>query len=174
MLHITYTKKGFEHFIFSDVSSNTVTMCVAGGVILGAIDACLGSPGLYHGPIDLQLLRDIDCGKLSANEAFSSAGVLRKSWLKGKDDELALDALALFVAMEISAMCVLINDYGKSTPEVFLTGSAGDSQEMKSKIDKLLSVKTKTLTRYSAAIGSAEIAEDVFHGAKNILGIEVE
>ena len=167
-------KKGFEHFIFSDVSSNTVTMCVAGGVIIGAIDACLGSPGLYHGPIDLQLLRDIDCGKLSANEAFSNAGVLRKSWLTEKDDELALDALSLFVAMEISAMCVLINDYGISTYDVFLTGSAGDSQEMKSKIDNLLGVKTKTLTRYSAAIGSAEIAEDVFHGATNILGIEVE
>ena len=167
-------KKGFENFIFSDVSSNTVTVCVVEGVIIGAIDACHGSPGLYQGPIDLQLLRDIDEGKLSANEAFSNAGVLRKKWLKGRDDELALDTLSLFVAMEISALRVLMNDYGIPTCEVFLTGSAGDSREMRRKIDKLLDVKTKTLTKYSAAIGCAEIAEDVFHGVKNILGIEVE
>jgi putative methanogenesis marker protein 12 len=167
-------KKGFENFIFSDVSSNTVTVCVAKGVIAGAIDACLGSPGLYQGPIDLQLLRDIDEGKLSANEAFSNAGVLSKRWLKERDDELALDTLALFVAMEISAMLVLMVDYDISTCDIFLTGSMGDSRRMKGKIDKLVGVKAKTLTRYSAAIGCAEIADDVFHGVKNILGIEVE
>lgn len=169
-------KKGFENFIFSDVSSNTVTVCVAKGVIAGAIDACLGSPGLYQGPIDLQLLRDIDEGKLSANEAFSNAGVLNKRWWKERDDDglLALDTLALFVAMEISAMLVLMVDYEISTCDIFLTGSMGDSLRMKGEIDKLVGVNAKTLTRYSAAIGCAEIADDVFHGVKNILGIEVE
>jgi len=165
-------KKCYADFIFSDVSSNTVTMCVTGGVIIGAIDACLGSPGLYQGPIDLQLLRDIDAKKVSANEAFSNAGVLRKS--RVKDTDKALDTLSLFVAMELSAMGVLMNDYGISSYDVFLTGSAGENPAIKRKIEKLLDVKVETSTRYSAAIGCAEIAEDVFHGVKNILGIEVE
>ena len=170
-------KKGFENFIFADISSNTVTMSVVEGIIIGAMDACLGSPGLYQGPIDLQLLRDIEDGRVSANDAFSTAGVLRKKWLPGVDDEdLAMDCLSLFAAMEISAMCVLMKDYGIETSDskVFLTGSAGEKAEIKQRIDRLVGVETETLTKYSAAIGCAEIAKDVFYGAKNILGIKVE
>ncbi len=169
-------KKGFKNFIFSDISSNTVTMAVAKGIIIGAIDACMGSPGLYQGPIDLQLLREIEEGKLSANEAFSNAGVLRKKWLKAsvRNEELFLDTLSLFAAMEISAMRVLMKDYGASTCEVFLTGSEGEKEEIKRRIDSFLDVKAKPLTKYSAAIGCAEIAKDVFYGEKNILGIEAE
>jgi len=169
-------KKGFENFIFSDISSNTVTMSVVEGIIIGAIDACLGSPGLYQGPIDLQLLRDIEGNKLSANDAFSNAGVLRKKWLKAGVRNEALDALSLFAAMEISAMRVLMKDYGieASSSKVFLTGSMGEKEEIKRRIDRLLSIKAETITRYSAAIGCAETAKDVFYGEKNILGIEVE
>ena len=169
-------KKGFTNFIFSDISSNTVTMAVAKGIIIGAIDACIFAPGLYQGPIDLQLLREIEEGKLSANEAFSNAGVLRKKWLKAsvRNEELVLDTLSLFAAMEISAMRVLMKDYGASTSEVFLTGSEGEKEEIKRRIDRLLDVKTRPLTKYSAAIGCAEIAKDVFFGERNILGIEAE
>jgi len=35
-------------------------------------------------------------------------------------------------------------------------------------------VKTQTLTRYSAAIGCAEIARDVYYGKNEIMGIKVE
>jgi putative methanogenesis marker protein 12 len=169
-------KKGFEHFIFSDISSNTVTMAVASGILIGGIDACLGSPGLYHGPIDLQMLREIEAGRLSANEAFSTAGVLRKKWLKAevRDDNLVMDTLALFAAMELSAMRLLMTDYGVPTPEIFLTGSEGEKEELKKRIDRLLRIKTETITRYSPAIGCAEIAKDVFYGEKSILGIDVE
>ena len=164
-------KKGFEHFIFSDISSNTVTICVANGVIIGGIDACIGAPGLYQGPIDLQLIRDIDSGRLSAGDAFANAGVMRK--------RIAADALAtlsLFVAMEISAMRVLTNDYGIciSADAIFLTGSEGEKEAMKERVDQLLGVKTRTLTRYSAAIGCAEIARDVYYGKREIMGIKVE
>ena len=164
-------KKGFEHFIFSDISSNTVTICVVNGVIIGGIDACIGAPGLYQGPIDLQLIRDIDSGRLSAGDAFANAGVMRK--------RIAADALAtlsLFVAMEISAMRVLTNDYGIciSADAIFLTGSEGEKEEMKERVDQLLGVKTRTLTRYSAAIGCAEIARDVYYGKREIMGIKVE
>lgn len=164
-------KKGFEHFIFSDISSNTVTICVVNGVIIGGIDACIGAPGLYQGPIDLQLIRDIDNGRLSAGDAFANAGVMRK--------RIAADALAtlsLFVAMEISAMRVLTNDYGIciSADAIFLTGSEGEKEAMKERVDQLLGVKTRTLTRYSAAIGCAEIARDVYYGKREIMGIKVE
>ncbi|MCD6209570.1 MAG: methanogenesis marker 12 protein [Methanophagales archaeon] len=164
-------KKGFEHFIFSDISSNTVTICVVNGVIIGGIDACIGAPGLYQGPIDLQLIRDIDSGRLSAGDAFANAGVMRK--------RIAADALAtlsLFVAMEISAMRVLTNDYGIciSADAIFLTGSEGEKEAMKERVDQLLGVKTRTLTRYSAAIGCAEIARDVYYGKREIMGIKVE
>jgi len=164
-------KKGFEHFIFSDISSNTVTICVVNGVIIGGIDACIGAPGLYQGPIDLQLIRDIDSGRLSAGDAFANAGVMRK--------RIAADVLAtlsLFVAMEISAMRVLTNDYGIciSADAIFLTGSEGEKEAMKERVDQLLGVKTRTLTRYSAAIGCAEIAKDVYYGKREIMGIKVE
>ncbi len=173
-------KKGFKSFVFADISSNTITMSVVRGIIIGAIDACLGSPGLYQGPIDLQLLRDIEDGRISANDAFSNSGVLQKKWTKaGGDEELVLDTLSLFAAMEISAMLVLMRDYGvesnlASDCKIFLTGSVGEKEEMKRRINQLLGVETETLTKYSAAIGCAEIAKDVFYGETNILGIRVE
>ncbi|MCD6455312.1 MAG: methanogenesis marker 12 protein [Methanophagales archaeon] len=174
-------KKGFENFIFADISSNTVTMSVAEGKIIGAIDACLGSPGLYQGPIDLQRLREIDEGRITANEAFSNSGVLRKNWTNGSagNEELAMDALSLFAAMEIAAMRVFMTDYGgveAGEYKIFLTGSVGEREEIKQRIDQLLGINSEavTITMYSAAIGCAEIARDVFYGAKRILGIEVE
>lgn len=167
-------KKGNNNFIFSDISSNTVTMAVAKGTIIGALDACILAPGLYQGPVDLQLLRLIDDGELTANEAFSNAGILSKIWHKEKDEALFSDTLSLFVAMEISALRVLMRDYYVPNCEVFLTGSEGEKESIKERINRLLDLKSRTLTRYSAAIGCAEIAKDVFYGERDILGIEVE
>jgi len=184
-------KKGFENFIFSDISSNTVTVAVASGEVVGAVDACLGAPGLFQGPLDLQLLREIESGRVSANEAFSNAGVLRKRWVGGVrggvrdggrkegEEELVLDALALFAAMEISAMQVLMRDcgVGVEASRVFLTGSVGEKEEVKRRIERLLDSGDsgiESLTRWSAAVGCAEIARDVFYGGREILGIAVE
>jgi len=210
-------KKGFKDFIFSDVSSNTVSVTVAGGEIVGAIDACIFAPGLIQGPLDLQLIRDVQKGLLSANEAFSSAGVLRKFGFQrltaaetqkqtqkqtqgqgrgrrkaegaaeGASD--AFETLALFVAMEISALLVLLRDLASTAKiHIFLTGSVGESEKFRRSVDDLLRklftcdeackgeriLEVQTLTRHSAAIGCAEIARDVFNGQERILGIEVD
>ncbi len=208
-------KKGFKDFIFSDVSSNTVSVAVVGGEIVGAIDACIFAPGLIQGPLDLQLIRDVQKGLLSANEAFSSAGVLRKFGFQrltaaetqkqtqkqkqgrgrreargaaeGASD--AFETLALFVAMEISALLVLLRDLASTAKiRIFLTGSVGESEKFRRSVDDLLRklftcdeackgeriLEVQTLTRHSAAIGCAEIARDVFNGQKRILGIEVD
>ena len=204
-------KKGFKDFIFSDVSSNTVSVAVAGGEIVGAIDACIFAPGLIQGPLDLQLIRDVQKGLLNANEAFSSAGVLRKfgfqrltaaetqkqkqgrgrrearGAVEGASD--AFETLALFVAMEISALLILLRDLASpSKIHIFLTGSVGESEKFRRSVDDLLRklftcdeackgeriLEVQTLTRHSAAIGCAEIARDVFNGQKRILGIEVD
>lgn len=55
-----YMASGDEDFIVSDISSNTVTMGVEKLKILGAIDACIFAPGVHHGPLDLQAIRDVD------------------------------------------------------------------------------------------------------------------
>jgi len=206
-------KKGFKDFIFSDVSSNTVSVAVVGGEIAGAIDACIFAPGLIQGPLDLQLLRDVQKGLLSANEAFSSAGVLRKFGFQrltaaetqkqtqkqgrgrrkagGTAEGSASDAfetLALFVAMEISALLVLLRDLASpSKIRIFLTGSVGEREKFRRSVDNLLRklftcdeackgriLEVQTLTRHSAAIGCAEIARDVFNGQGRILGIKVD
>ena len=209
-------KKGFKDFIFSDVSSNTVSVAVVDGEIVGAIDACIFAPGLIQGPLDLQLIRDVQKGLLSANEAFSSAGVLRKFGFqrltaaetqkqkqgRGRGEargaaegaSAAFETLALFVAMEISALLVLLRDLASpSKIRILLTGSVGESEKFRRCVDDLLrklftcdeackegcehcfsGVEVQTLTRHSAAIGCAEIARDVFNGQKRILGIEVD
>ena len=57
-----YLETGFENMIVSDISSNTVSILIEDGKIYGAMDACLGAMGIVHGPLDLQMLRDIDEG----------------------------------------------------------------------------------------------------------------
>lgn len=168
---------GYDTFIVSDVSSNTVTVGVVNEKIVGAIDAGIFAPGILHGPLDLEAIRDIDAGKMSANEAFSRGGVLkhtsfrgRKDLINAKDDDarLALDRLALFAVMEIAGMRIMVEERGM-LEAVFLSGP----DEIKIKIEDILNMKTIHLDKWSAAIGCAEIARDVHAGKKNILGIEV-
>lgn len=49
--------------IIADISSNTVCILVEDGKIKGAMDACVGAMGFIHGPLDLDMIRDIDSGK---------------------------------------------------------------------------------------------------------------
>ena len=184
-----------------------MSVAVVGGEIVGAIDACIFAPGLIQGPLDLQLLRDVQKGLLSANEAFSSAGVLRKFGFqrltaaetqkqgRGRREargaaegaSAAFETLALFVAMEISALLVLLRDLASTAKiRIFLTGSVGESEKFRRSVDDLLRklfscdeackgriLEVQTLTRHSAAIGCAEIARDVFNGQKRILGLSL-
>jgi putative methanogenesis marker protein 12 len=176
---------GFKDFVVSDISSNTVTLAVADGTVIGAIDACIFAPGVHHGPLDLQAIRDVDSGLLTANQAFIEAGVLKKTPYSDREELLtaarkgespallALDTIALFAAMEIASMQLLLRDY-KTTGEIFLAGSIAEVEYIQKKIHEHLGLECKCLGKWHAAIGCAEIARDVFSGKKEILGVDVD
>lgn len=168
-------------FIVSDISSNTVTMGVNGQKMLGAIDACIFAPGVHHGPLDLQAIRDVDAGLMTANDAFSNAGVtklipyktldvLLEADRKGdKEAAWAFDTIAVFAAMEIASFLTLVPE-----AKVFTAGSVGSMDTVKARIAGLIKKDVHALGKLSAAIGLAQIARDVHGGKKEILGIEVD
>jgi hypothetical protein len=171
-------KKGVPSFIVCDASSNTVTFCVLGGNIVGAIDAPIFAPGLMQGPLDVEAIRAVDAGRMSANQAFTCGGILSKMGRGAleecppKEKTLALEALALFAAMEINAMLVLSRDLSEANPAVFLAGSP--AQLLVARVSELLAIDVQTLGKCAAASGCAAIAMDVFEGCENILGLEVD
>jgi len=169
--------------IVSDMGSNTVTVGVSQGKIVGAIDACIFAPGVHHGPLDLEAIQNIDKGIITADEAFSNSGVLKgtskkslQEILEGNDEEadLALKTASIFSAMEISAMRVLLKDHGAEDEGIFLAGSLSELPLVKTEIERLLNVKTISVGKWSAAQGCAEIARDVYHGEDEILGMKVK
>jgi len=177
--------RGINNFIVSDISSNTVTLAVANGEIIGALDACIFAPGTVHGPLDLEAIRQVDAGKCGANEAFMNSGVLKHAsykntadlieGLKNNEDQakLAIDNLALFASMEIEAMKVLLKDY--STCDcLFLAGSMAEVDSLVEKIRHHLGMNPRVLGKWSAATGCARMARDISKGKKQILGIEVK
>ena len=175
---------GYKDFVVSDISSNTVTLAVAEGKVIGAIDACIFAPGIHHGPLDLQAIRDVDSGLLTTNQAFIGAGTLKMTPYKDREELLsaaekgessallALDTIALFAAMEIASMQLLLKDYG-TIGEIFLAGSVAEVEYVQKKISAHLGHECQCLGKWHAAIGCAEIAEDVFAGKKEILGVDV-
>lgn len=175
---------GYKNFIVSDISSNTVTVAVAAGKVIGAIDACIFAPGIYHGPLDLQAIRDIDNGLLTANQAFFKAGALKMTPFEDREELLsaakkgecmallALDTVALFAAMEIASMQLFLKDYG-TIGEIFLAGYVAEVEYVQKKISEHLGQKCLLFGRWHAAIGCAEIARDVFGGKKDIVGVDV-
>jgi putative methanogenesis marker protein 12 len=170
-------KKEVPNFIVCDASSNTVTFGVLHGKIVGAIDAPIFAPGLTQGPLDVEAIRAVDSGKMTANQAFSSGGILAKlgySTLEECDPLVrthALGSLALFAAMEIKAMGVLLKDLGEASPALYLAGSP--APEIEQRVSDLLGREVRSLGRCAAAQGCALIAEDVFNGVPNILGLKV-
>lgn len=79
---------GYNNFVVSDISSNTVTLAIADGKVIGAIDACIFAPGVHHGPLDLQAIRDVDNGYRTANQAFMEAGALKMTPYKDREELL--------------------------------------------------------------------------------------
>ena len=184
---------GWSNFIVADISSNSVDILIEDGKIKGAIDACLGAMGIVHGPLDLEMIRDIDENDASANGCFSHAGAIKIAEINGKvanmkdrllenyrnGDEkakLAIDTLIMTVAMEIAGLdMVCCNDI----EGIVLTGSVGSATEpfnFESEINKYFKNKypLKVISKESGAIGAAQIAMDVYNGKKEILGIEVD
>jgi putative methanogenesis marker protein 12 len=167
-----------QRFIVCDASSNTVTFAVLQGKIIGAIDAPIFAPGLMQGPLDVEAIRDIDSGKMTANQAFNCGGILSKmgranleQCLPG-EERIALESLSLFAAMEINALLVLCRDWGEPNPDIFLAGSP--AAKLSPRVCDLLGREVWPLDRCAAAVGCAWIAEDVFNGSKGILGLGVD
>lgn len=185
-LGIAYNARctGAEDFIVSDIGSNTVTVGIAGGEVIGAIDACIFAPGANHGPLDLQAIRDVDAGKYTANEAFMNSGVLKRTSYETssqlieafengeKDAVFPMDCLSLFASMEIAAMQVLLHDY-RAHGSLFLAGSIGEVGYVQELIEHHTDIHPEVLGKWSAAIGCAMIARDISAGNDEILGIPV-
>ncbi len=193
LTYYAYCVTGWKNMIIADISSNTVCILVENGIIRGALDACVGAMGFIHGPLDLEMIRNIDEGKKTANECFSHAGIskiakvdtninnvkdeiIKKAVNKNTDGLLAIDSLVMSVIMEIYAL------YGISESQIegiVLTGSGGTMTQpinisgmIKEKIECLAPVKV--LTSKSGAIGSSFIAYDIKKNKKdNIMGIKV-
>jgi len=170
-------KGGEKDFIISDASSNVVTIGVAAGRIAGAIDAPIFAPGLLHGPLDVAAIRNVDAGKMTANEAFTRGGILRKRGLTLKscaEEErvAAFEALALYAAMELAAMGVLLRDLGAPTPALYLAGDP--ASRIASRVSEFLGCEVLPLASCDAALGCALIAEDVYKGAREVLGLKVD
>jgi putative methanogenesis marker protein 12 len=148
--------------IISDISSNTVTMLVSGGRLVGALDACIFAPGTLHGALDVDAIRRIDRGEQSANEAFQHAGVRFTLPPRARKP-----ALALFAAMECAAFRIL-----NPKARVALSGSV--AKDVAPEIERLLAMPVAVYDEWCASRGLARIAADVFGGEREILGITVE
>lgn len=184
---------GWQNFIVADISSNSVDILIENSKIKGAIDACLGAMGIVHGPIDLEMIRDIDEGRKTANECFSHAGAIKIAGIDGKvanmkdqllknyenGDEkakLAIDTMIMTVAMEIAGLDVVCEN---DIDGIVLTGSIGSATEpfnFEDEINKYFKGKyeLKVISKESGAIGAAQIAQAVYNGEDNILGIDVK
>jgi putative methanogenesis marker protein 12 len=165
-------------FIISDASSNTVTLAVLEGRIVGGIDAPIFAPGLLQGPLDVEAIRSVDSGLMSANEAFHRGGFLPKMSRGSLEEcthgerEQALEALALFAAMEIGALGVLLKDLGEARAALYLAGDPATL--LAGRVSQLLGREVLALARCAAAQGCAKVAQAVYGGAQSILGIEVD
>ncbi len=149
-------------FVVSDVSSNTVTILVRNGRIVGAFDACIFAPGMRHGAIDVDAIRSIDRGEMTANDAFQRAGVMFTL-----PEAERLRTVAMFAAMECAAMLVL-----RPGAAVAIAGTLAPAigQEVGTLLDRPVAVYDE----WCAADGLAAIAHDVFTGTRSILGIPVQ
>ncbi len=149
-------------FVVSDVSSNTVSILVSGGRIIGAIDACIFAPGTTQGAIDVDAIRKIDKGEMTANRAFMEAGV-NFSLPEGE----RMWTLALFSAMECVALRVL-----NPRARIALAGTC--APDIAQEVERLLGEKPTVFDEWCASRGLARIARDVFGGKREILGIRVQ
>lgn len=188
-----FKETNWENMIVADISSNSVDILIENAEIKGAIDACLGAMGVVHGPIDLEMIRDIDDDNSTANNCFSHAGAVKIAGIDGKvanmretlynnyigGDEkakLAIETLIMTVAMEIGGLITVSKN---EIDGIVLTGSVGSTKEpfdFEKEINEYFDNKypLKIISKESGAIGAAQIAFDVFNGKDNILGIPVE
>lgn len=150
-----------NNFIVSDISSNTVSLLVSQNKIIGAFDACIFAPGIHHGALDVDAIRKIDEGILSANDAFTTAGVSHHL-----EEPYQKPTIALWAAMECASLLLL-----NPQASVALAGSL--APELAEEISSLLNKPVAVFDEWAASYGLALAARDIFSGAKEILGIEI-
>ena len=157
--------------IFCDVSSNTVSLLVKDGKIIGGFDACIFAPGRVHGALDLEAIRAIDAGQMTAADGFLHAGVNTKmdfgtSSHFSMSDEEKTKSLAMFAAMECASLLLL----APHAP-VVLCGSL--AEELHTEVSRLLKRPLILFDEWAAAKGLAMIAQAVYGGATEIAGLLV-
>ena len=148
--------------IVSDVSSNTVTLLVTAGKLVGAFDACVFAPGILHGALDVDAIRKIDAGKCTANEAFQHAGVSFS--LPEKD---RLPAISMFAAMECASLLLL-------NPNAMIALAGTLAPVVGPEVRALLGRDVAVYDEWCASRGLARLARDVFSGRREILGLDVD
>jgi putative methanogenesis marker protein 12 len=150
-----------DDFVVSDVSSNTVSILVTGGRIAGAIDACIFAPGTTQGALDVDAIRRIDEGRMTANRAFMEAGVTFTL-----PEEERVRTLALFSAMECAALRVL-------SPHAAIALAGTCAPLIAAEVETILGEKPAVFDEWCASRGLARIARDVFSGRREVLGIGI-
>lgn len=124
---------------------------------------------MLHGHIDLEMIRDIDAGKITANEAFSKAGAVKiaklykgventkeeiiNNYFNDENCRLAVDSLILSVSMEINSLLPLLD---KNKRRVVLAGSIGTLRnpiDIPKRIKEFVEAKIFVLYGESGAIG---------------------
>ena len=161
---------GFDSFVLSDLSSSAVTVGVADGKVVGAIDACIFAPGLMYGPLDLEAIRKVDEGIMGANEAFSHGGILNKV----NDDDKIKNIASLLISMEMRAMEVLVRDWTSHKIKMVISGSYGATEDVHREVERLLGIEVKKINGRGAVIGCAKIARAIYEGVSDIMGIKVD
>ncbi len=153
-----------DDVVVSDTSSNTVTLLISAGRLVGAFDACIFAPGSLHGALDVDAIRRIDAGKGTANEAFQQAGV---NYTVPDENNLRIRTVAMFSAMECAAL-LLLNPRAK----IGLAGSLAPL--IAPEVESLLGTDVTVYDEWCASSGLSRLAHDVFSGAEDILGLAVD
>ncbi len=151
-----------DDVIVSDISSNTVSLLVSGGELVGAFDACIFAPGTFHGALDVEAIRKMDAGEWTANEAFQHAGVNFSL-----PESVRMPAVAMFAAMECAALRLL-----NSSARIALAGSL--APVIADEVRALLNAEVAVYDEWCASRGLARIARDVFSGKHRILGLSID
>ena len=63
-----------DDVVVSDASSNTVTLLVTAGKLVGAFDACIFAPGTRHGALDVDAIRRLTRGSAPQTRPSSGPG----------------------------------------------------------------------------------------------------
>ncbi len=151
-----------DDVIISDVSSNTVSLLVSAGKLVGAFDACIFAPGTLHGALDVDAIRKVDAGEWTANEAFQHAGV-NFSLPEGE----RMRTVAMFAAMECAALRLL-------NPRARVAVAGGLAPVVAEEVKALLQSDVAVYDEWCASRGLSRIARDIFQGKREILGLRVD